>query len=200
MNYLAHLLLSGRDRDVQVGGLLGDFVKGPLRGEWPAAIEQGIHLHRRLDSLCDRHPAFVAASGLLPPPWRRFRGVLLDVYFDHRLASRWREFHGEAPLTDYCDGFYRHLARHRAILPPAARRFCDVAPRLRWLESYAEARALPGMLDNLGRRLRRPMPLGSAVPILDAERDFLDQCLNALWPDLLAFAREYRQNIPSQGH
>ena len=30
------------------GALLGDFVKGPLRGEYESALERGIRLHREL--------------------------------------------------------------------------------------------------------------------------------------------------------
>ncbi|KKM01805.1 hypothetical protein LCGC14_1790730, partial [marine sediment metagenome] len=49
MNYLAHIYLSGDHPEVMVGGLLGDFVKGPLRGQLPRAIEEGIALHRKID-------------------------------------------------------------------------------------------------------------------------------------------------------
>jgi len=30
MNYLAHLFLAPEDEDWQLGGILGDFVKGPI--------------------------------------------------------------------------------------------------------------------------------------------------------------------------
>ena len=53
MNYLAHLHLGG-DRPAQLlGSLYGDFVKGPLAGQWPAEIEAGIRLHRRIDAFTD---------------------------------------------------------------------------------------------------------------------------------------------------
>lgn len=32
MNFLAHALLSGPDPALRVGGLMGDFIKGPLPG------------------------------------------------------------------------------------------------------------------------------------------------------------------------
>ena len=104
MNYLAHLLLSGPDRDMQVGGLLGDFVKGPLKGELPTRVEQGIRLHRHIDTLTDGHPAFMAATRRLPGEWRRYRGILLDIYFDHLLACRWGHYHiGTSTTTGkYC--------------------------------------------------------------------------------------------------
>ena len=39
MNYLAHLHLGGDAPAELLGSLYGDFVKGPLAGQWPAAIE-----------------------------------------------------------------------------------------------------------------------------------------------------------------
>ena len=195
MNYLAHLLLSGPDRDMQVGGLLGDFVKGPLQGELPDTIEQGIHLHRRLDTLTDQHHAFIAATSCLPAPWRRYRGILLDIYFDHLLATHWQDFHHQ-PLESFCADFYHHLRRHRAILPPRALHFSRVAPQVRWLESYRSAHNLPLMLDNVGKRLRRPVPLGGALPLLTDHNDMLTDQFHILMADLLAFAAEYRQNTP----
>lgn len=195
MNYLAHLLLSGPDRDMQVGGLLGDFVKGPLKGELPTRVEQGIRLHRHIDTLTDGHPAFMAATRRLPGEWRRYRGILLDIYFDHLLACRWGHYH-TAPLEEFCASFYRHLDDHREILPPRALHFSQVAPRVGWLESYQRGERLPAMLDNVGKRLKRPVPLGAAWPALEQDRPFLEQAFETLMVDLLEFARPHHPLEP----
>ncbi len=198
MNYLAHLLLSGPDPDMQVGGLLGDFVKGPLHSHgYPDTITEGIRLHRRLDSFTDRQPAFAEGLALLPRHWRRYGGIILDIYFDHLLAGRWRQYH-EQPLADYCADFYRHLASRQPLLPPAARRFCEVAPRVSWLENYASPEKLPLMLDRVGDRLRRPVPLGQAWPDLENHRGELTDCFDRLMPALLKFSLEERMIAPPQ--
>ena len=45
MNFLAHLYLAG-DRDAhRLGGLMGDFVKGPLPGTLPEDLAFGVLLH-----------------------------------------------------------------------------------------------------------------------------------------------------------
>jgi acyl carrier protein phosphodiesterase len=190
VNYLAHIYLSGSDPDVQVGGLLGDFVKGPLRGELPVLVEQGVRLHRRIDATTDAHPAFKDALADMPAPWRRFGGILLDVYFDHLLARDWQRFHHQ-PLAAFCADFYRHLAARGELLPAGARRFCDVAPRVKWLESYAEPGNIPRMLDNIGLRLRRPMPLGDAWAYLDGQRAGLETCFVQLMAEHEALSRRY---------
>lgn len=61
MNFLAHALLSGNAEADRVGGLMGDFVKGPLPAGLPPDLASGVALHRAIDSFADRHPAFAAS-------------------------------------------------------------------------------------------------------------------------------------------
>jgi acyl carrier protein phosphodiesterase len=179
VNYLAHIYLSGSTPEVQVGGLLGDFVKGPLKGELPTLIEQGVALHREIDSATDRHPQFREILSSLPKPWRRFGGVLIDVHFDHLLAQRWAEFQpGE--LGQFCARFYAHLESQWQHLPAGARRFCEIAPQVQWLESYRDAHNIPRMLDNVGKRLRRPVALGEGWHRLLENSEALDACFDTL--------------------
>ncbi len=193
MNYLAHIVLSGADPDIQVGGLLGDFVKGPLTSDFPDKITQGIRLHRRIDSRTDSHPEFRSSLALLPAPWRRYGGILLDVYFDYLLASDWANF-GDGALDDYCQNFYAHLHQRRQWLPERALSFCNRAPEVRWLESYARREMIPLMLNNIGRRLRRPLPLGEAWPALDANRPVLEQVFHPLMASHRALATDFLQD------
>ena len=67
MNYLAHFHLSHGNDDWMTGALLGDFVKGPLKGERSKALEQGILLHRKIDAFTDRHPQLNATQQLFDP-------------------------------------------------------------------------------------------------------------------------------------
>lgn len=190
MNYLAHIYLSGENPDIQVGGLLGDFIKGPLNGTYPALVETGIRLHRTIDSTTDSRPDFQACLATLPAPWRRFGGILLDVYFDHLLASRWPGFHRDS-LEEFCALFYSHLQQRRDLLPPGATRFCDIAPGVKWLESYRNGNKIPLMLNNLGQRLRRPVALGDAWPELRARHDLLENCFDNLMNSHREFARHF---------
>ena len=88
MNYLAHILLSGDNLDTQVGGLLGDFVKGPLQGQYPESVEEGIFLHRQLDAFTDAQPEVRNLIRTFSTQWRRFAGIIIDIVFDHLLAMK----------------------------------------------------------------------------------------------------------------
>ncbi|MBT5331438.1 MAG: hypothetical protein HOL48_06645 [Porticoccaceae bacterium] len=78
MNFLGHLALAWPNENLMIGGFLGDFVKGPLKGEYPVEIEQGIALHRRIDARSDSHPAMQNLKRSLPKNWTRYAGIRAD--------------------------------------------------------------------------------------------------------------------------
>lgn len=196
MNYLAHLLLSGNCPDRQVGGLLGDFVKGPLRGEWPRNIEMGIRLHRKIDTYTDHLLRDSGLFALFDPPWRRYAGIVTDIAFDHLLAQRWHDF-SNLTLTQFCARFYRHLATHRSRLPAAAQHFNDRAPEVRWLESYERAEILPSMLNRVGARLKKPRALGASWSVVENNKDQFAEEFIVVFTALSKFSAAFISNETS---
>ncbi len=194
MNYLAHLLLSGNDLDRQVGGLLGDFVKGPLQGDYPDKIEQGIQLHRRIDTLTAQLPQIAQLYTLFEKPWRRYAGIIVDIAFDHVLAKRWQHYH-DLPLSEYCYNFYRHLDWHRQCLPTGARLFNDRAPKIAWLESYADPDIMTTILNRVGDRFKRPVALGESWPIVTANRDHFDNAFQGAMGELIVFSERFLTDV-----
>ena len=153
MNYLAHFHLARADDDWLVGALLGDYVKGPLRGELPAGWEQGIRLHRRIDALSDTHPLRAQLASGLPPPWRRYAGIVLDVCCDHWLSVQWAAWNAQ-PLPAFAARVYRVLADNQTALPGNAQRFAQRLREYDMLNSYQDWSAVPATLQRIGTRLR----------------------------------------------
>ena len=187
VNYLAHIYLSGDDPQTMIGGLLGDFVKGPLAGRYPTGIERGIALHRAIDAWFDQQPQIARARSRFQPPFRRFAGVIVDICYDHLLARRWAQYHPQ-PLDHFAGDFYRHLQRYYHQLPDNARRFADNAPRVRLLESYSQPGAVAIALERISRRLRRPVPLAQAAPQVTRDMPLLDSEFGELFPQLRNYA------------
>ncbi len=191
MNYLAHILLSGDNLDRQVGGLLGDFVKGPLQGKYPEHVEEGIALHRRLDVYTDAQPEVQNLVRTFAPPWRRYAGIVLDIAFDHILATHWQAYHSLS-LEQFCQRFYQHLNTFQAWLPPRAQHFNQRAAEIRWLQSYADKALIPIMLNRVGERLRRPLPLGEAWPEIVDRHEEVEQVFSIVMARLLSHAQQLR--------
>ena len=69
------------------------------------------------------------------------------------------------------------------------------APSIGWLESYAQAEHLPVILQRIGERLRRPVALQEALPIITAHLDAIDEEFHQLYPRLQTFVSTTLQEI-----
>ena len=195
MNYLAHILLSGDHPGHQVGGLLGDFVKGPLLGLRPIAIEQGIWLHRQLDAWFDRQPGFKRAQERLGKRHRRVSGIALDLIFDHFLARHWQDYHHQ-PLELFTTNFYQHLSGVNAYLPANAKRFLAYSQKADILAGYIEFERLQVILQRMDERRQRPLGLAQTYAALEAQyRPLLTDFLQ-LMPLILAQSEIFKGQLP----
>lgn len=154
MNFLAHLLLAGPEDEARVGALLGDFA-GPLRsGDYDPVVAREIRIHRAIDSYTDAHPVVRAAKARFRPQTRRFAGIVLDVFYDHALSTRWDRYSPE-PRDAFIARAYAGLAAHAGPVPP---RFARVLPWMieqDWLGSYARFDGVVLAVDRISTRLAR---------------------------------------------
>src|SRR5215470_16904307 len=126
VNFLAHAYLArGTDRAI-LGGVMGDFVKGPLEGRYDAELTRALSLHRRIDSYTDAHDVVRRSRRRVSPDRRRFAGILVDMFYDHFLARLWEEY-CDIPLEQFTAHVYAVLREHRALLPE---RLQQVAARM----------------------------------------------------------------------
>lgn len=200
MNYLAHALLAASPAELRLGGLIGDFVKGPLdaaaHAGLPAAVRAGVALHRRIDSFADAHPAFRRSRARVGALRRRYAGVMVDVFYDHLLAVHWARF-CEQPLSAFAADCYAVLEGHHPVLPE---RLQQIRARMRdedWLTGYRQMINVHRALDGMSRhRIARANPLAGAAHELEAgfagfETDFL-----AFFPAAMHFARHLAEMPP----
>jgi len=86
MNLLAHLYLSKDINDLMIGNFIGDFVKGNQYLNYSAEIQNGILLHREIDSFSDMHEAHKATRDRFRKGFGLHSGVVVDIVYDHYLA------------------------------------------------------------------------------------------------------------------
>lgn len=157
MNYLFHLYLSGNDPDILTGNLMGDFVKGRVGEEYPPRLRSGIVLHRRIDSFAQNQALFRQSKQRIDPGFGHWRGVLVDMFYDHFLAAEWNRWSKE-PFESYLarvrravEGNYRYLPERMGELLPVI--FETMLPSYRTVEGVGLA------LKRMSRRIQRPNPL-----------------------------------------
>ena len=95
MNFLAHVYLLEDKFSLAVGNLIADRVKGKDLTNFSPMIQKGILLHRKIDAFTYHHPLFKECVSLLFRIYRHYSRVIIDMYFDHFLASNWNKYHSK---------------------------------------------------------------------------------------------------------
>ncbi|MEM9530524.1 MAG: ACP phosphodiesterase [Pseudomonadota bacterium] len=194
MNYLAHVYFSGPDPQWQLGGYLGDHVRGDAWRDYAPDIARGILLHRRVDVFTDTHPAFAEARGDLDAPFRRYAGILLDMFFDHFLAADFHHLTGRH-LGVLAAASYANLRVHRHLLPASLQRFATYQESHNLLRNYADPDYLAMALGGLSQRLKRANPLADGITQLAGRRERFKALFADLFADLDVYAREQRREL-----
>lgn len=190
MNYLFHLYLSEAEPEVQLGNMMGDFVKGRLeQHNYPERIMYGIRQHRQLDSFAGRSAAFQSSRLRIAGEFGYFRSIMVDVFYDHLLAKGWERYHDQS-LEQFAVSIYSLLERHFEQLPTGLQ---QVAPRMisrNWLVSYREPEIIGKVLTRLDQRMSRPTPLASGLEQLHRHYDALEKDCE----QFIEEARKFLQN------
>lgn len=185
MNWLAHLILSDPAPAFRIGGLLPDLVSAAELEHICADYQAGIVRHRQIDAFTDAHPAFRRSVARFAPPFRRYGGILTDIFYDHFIARDWSRY-STVPLPEFTGGFYATFEAHRATLPPLAyERLCQIQNG-GWLETYGRMAGIEEALRRLSFRLRRPFDLTGAVAALEQQHGEFAADFAEFFPELVA--------------
>lgn len=190
MNYLAHILLSGSNRKMQLGNFIGDAVKGSSYKNYPQDISNGILLHRAIDDYTDRHAIVKETVAMLRPHFGRYSAVLLDIYFDHLLASRFAMFAG-VPLKKYTRNFYLTLIINYRYLPERFKRFIWHFIMTDRLGKYASLEGIREALDIMVDYRHIDISVDKAIEYLKEHDEELFAVFRLFFTELQAYCAEY---------
>jgi len=185
MNWLAHLVLSDPAPMFRVGSLLPDLLPIADLRELPTPFLEGVQRHRQIDAFTDAHPAFKRSVARMQPPYRRYGGVLVDIFYDHLLTRQWNDYSATA-LPDFLTDTYAAFDECRDHIPSNA---YAILRRMRaggWLNSYGDIEGVRTTLQRMSQRLRRPFDLAAATTELERNYDALHQDFAEFFPQALA--------------
>lgn len=198
MNFLAHALLAGDEPALIVGGVVGDWIKGPLPGALPDDLAQGVALHRAIDSFAETHPAFQQSRTRISAARRRYAGVFVDIFYDHLLAQNWATLDGR-PLADYCATVYALVENRLPELPASGHAALRLMASEDWLSSYARIEGIADVLARMSRRARQPNPLAYGEQEFLADVAGFSADFHAWLGDAQAFCRRWRAGHAAKG-
>lgn len=189
MNYLGHLLLSGKDENIILGNLIADSVKGEKYKLLTKKIQEGIWLHRKIDSFTDANFYFRRSVERLQPRYHKYSGVLVDMFYDHFLAVNWTQY-SEMPLRKAAENAYYILLNHHKILPE---RFKSILPFMihsNWLVNYASLNHLNRHFKGLARRSDFKSGMENALEDLTNDYPYYYEDFFYFMPEIIAYISE----------
>lgn len=189
MNFLAHTFLSCESEALLVGNFLGDFLKNREVSQLPAEIQEGVRLHRLIDSYTDQHPLVKRGSARLHARHSKYAPVLVDVYYDYLLSRNWSRYDGRS-LQHFTKEAYQTLLDHREWMPA---RIADRATRMiadDWLARYQTPEGLRTTFSFMQKRVSKPEYFVGATQSLLEQQEAFEEEFNAFFPDVINYVRE----------
>lgn len=184
MNILAHFYLSGESDQIMIGNFIADFIKTKRAESFQKKICQGILLHREIDDFTNRHDQFTRSKKRLWPRHRHYSSVIVDIFYDHFLASNWEKY-STVSLEEFARNAYATMNKFEDILPEAAR---EVFPHIRannWLVNYRLLDGVQQTMQGLSKRARFPSQMASAVEDLRKDYDSYGEEFKLFFPELI---------------
>lgn len=197
MNFLAHIYLSGNDKDVIIGNFIADAIKGNSYQKYPPKIQIGILLHREIDTFTDAHPIVKKSTKRLHERYGHYSGIIVDILYDHFLAKNWMVY-SQVPLDEFVQEFYALLKKYHEILPARIHRMMPYMFSDNWLLSYASIPGISKILYQMNYRTKNKSKMNLAVEELnefytDFEKEFTD-----FFNELIPFSQQKLKELCAQ--
>lgn len=154
-----------------IGNFMGDFIKGrAYLNQYDSEIIKGIDLHRSIDEFTDSHAIVTQSKNRLRPKYRHYSGVIVDVFYDHFLASNWNQFH-PLPLAQFAQQAYRTIQSFDAELPAELNHMMPYMINGNWLLNYSNLEGIHRALSGMARRTPYESKMEEAVTDLRENYD-----------------------------
>lgn len=175
LNFLGHIFLTPDDDELLLGNFIADSVKGNPYNKLPERVADGVKLHRAIDAFTDSHQLVKQGVERFRPTQGRYAAVVIDVVYDHVLASNWQNFHDQE-LGRFTDEVYTRLESHSHHFPSSVQRYFPYMKEQNWLYNYQFEWGLRKSLEGLDRRTSVETELVGSVEVYkESEAKFLEE-------------------------
>ncbi|PIE84225.1 MAG: ACP phosphodiesterase [Bacteroidia bacterium] len=155
MNFLGHLYLAGKDKQIRLGNFIADHIKGIPIERYPPRVAEGIMMHRAIDYFTDSHEAMAECRGYFREGYGKYAGVVLDVALDNLIIRNWSTY-SPLPLRPFIYRFYLQMAMQWRWLPPFWRRMLPQLVRDNRIYRYRTVDGICESLDIMARTTSLP--------------------------------------------
>lgn len=183
LNYLAHLLLSGYDPQIRFGNFVGDAIKGKDYLLLPNEVQKGVLLHRHIDNFTDTHPIVSECKQKLNPKYRLYKGVIIDVFFDHFLSKNWSKYSNE-PIEFYLEKVENEFHTLKYLLPKEKMNYYEKFLSKSFLYHYDNFEGIAQTLRGLEFRIKNRVPLSESMEDLIKNYDYFEMQFDVFFEEI----------------
>ncbi|MCE3258398.1 MAG: phosphodiesterase [Bacteroidetes bacterium] len=184
MNYLAHSFLSNNQPGLIIGNFIADHLHGNNFGSFPPEVIEGVKLHRRIDSFTDSHIKFQESKRLFYEGFEKYSGILIDIYFDHLLASNFHDY-SQVKLEDYCRNTYEIYNQHLQLLPKSSAGFLEYVLKNNAYFAYGSVDGIERVLYHLSHRINHGIWLNESVELFRKNEKQLKENFDIFFKDAI---------------
>lgn len=193
MNFLSHLYLSGNSEGLIIGNFIADSVKGNAINQFSPEIQKGIVLHRKIDSFTDSHPIVEQSKQRLREKYRKYAGVIIDIYYDHYLAKNWSNY-SDVELQKFTQNIYTIILNNHAILPQKSAHFTKYMLQHDILFAYSKIEGIEKVLYGMARRTTFESRMELAIHDLKEHYILFENEFKLFFPELKQFVKTEIEN------
>jgi acyl carrier protein phosphodiesterase len=169
-----------------IGNFIADHIRGNNYKDFSTEIQQGIFLHREIDTFTDAHPIVRKSKRRLHKRYRHYDGVIIDIFYDYFLAKNWSNY-SAIPLDVYTSSVYELFYKKSNKLPVKSQNFITYMIEYNILFNYQFKEGIAKVLNGMNKRTKGKSQMNLAIEDLTLLEKELQEDFILFFEDLRTF-------------
>lgn len=172
-----------------IGNFIADHIRGNNYEGFSKEIQQGIFLHREIDTFTDAHKIVRKSKRRLHERYRHYDGVIIDIFYDYFLAKNWSNY-SEIPLEVYTKSVYNLFDEISEDLPIKSQQFIKYMIEYDILFNYQFEEGIARVLNGMNNRTKGKSQMNLAIEDLKNLKSEFEEDFTTFFKDLIEFTEQ----------
>jgi len=172
-----------------IGNFIADHIRGNNYEGFSKEIQQGIFLHREIDTFTDAHNIVRKSKRRLHERYRHYDGVIIDIFYDYFLAKNWSNY-SAIPLDVYTDSINKLFDKISSELPLKSQNFIKYMLEYNILFNYSNKEGIAKVLNGMNSRTKGKSQMNLAIEDLQDLEEVFQEDFMLFFKDLIAYTNK----------
>ncbi len=177
-----------------IGNFIADHIKGNNYNGFSKEIQQGIFLHREIDTFTDAHETVRKSKRRLHERYKHYDGVIIDIFYDYFLAKNWANY-SVIPLDVYTNSINQLFNKISSELPLKSQNFIKYMVEYNILFNYQFKDGIERVLKGMNTRTKGKSQMNLAIEDLNILHQEFEKDFTVFFKDLQNFTITKLQEI-----